>query len=225
MAIRRTFSTIFITGVETDEPDFKEFVIQMKLQSEDPSDAVEQSAPGTKQENGNWRIQPMEWPECEDGKTYEFRAAVRNQSGVLSEWSAWVTETAGDVTGPPNPVFALGQVELTWSYILVPLASYTKPDDFEVFEWYWDTEDIAPSVEPGTAYLEGESTIGRIGLTNIDARMMYIWVRARDMSGNYNSANWIASGPVNIAADANPATENVMDVPWIMKIKGLQILE
>ena len=127
------------------------------------------------------------------GKTYEIEARHRSRSEVAGEWSAIEHEVGGDLTAPAAPTNL--NVEFRPEGFL---ARWINPDD----------EDFAVAcVYAGTTnQLSSATLLGTVAADYFAASQLtigttyYVWVRAKDHSGNLSAA----IGPVSVTPSQIP---------------------
>lgn len=117
---------------------------------------------------------------CVRGQEYFFRLAAEDAFGHRGDWGAWVSETAGDFSGPPS--LEPSQVFIS-SYpfgFTATVSGYARPADFDRFEWFINTANAFPGGQP---VFRGPGNSANITTDNDN---YYLFIRGVDTSGNYS---------------------------------------
>jgi hypothetical protein len=104
---------------------------------------------------------------------------------------------------PPSPT--LGSIRLSVN------SGYIKTLDFKEFQWFWNTVDTGPGIDPDTFMQRTTTHHIVIPLENSVTSQIFSWVRAVDRSGNFNSNGWVASGSIDLTEVLLDNTIKVID--------------
>ena len=216
------YSPIVVQGVRSFEQDFAQFILQVRKKS-DHSIAWEKYGAG-RRVGLIWQLEPLLFNETVKDNVYQVRAATSDSQGNVSAFSSWVDETAGDSTGPPNPVLSSANRTVNFSTVRQQLSTYAVPDDFKEFQWYWSRSASSPDgSEISARTTQPEITIPIEGEYSDLSDYLYLWCRALDQSGNFNPSGWVSTSiiapsglqvPQMINMVRNGGFRNGVLAPW-----------
>jgi hypothetical protein len=176
-----TYSPILAVDVEVSDPYTDHLLIQC---AEDDSGLATTQKIGVLRVSGSNKIlEPTYFNQTIKGETYYFRMASADVYGNRSSWGAYVTETAGDTTGPNEITTSNLRVTTRTLGFDAEIVSYTEANDLDRYEWFLTTTNSFPGGNPI------ETTVKPKLNMSTTAGVKYLFIRAVDTSGNY-SANY-----------------------------------
>jgi Cu/Ag efflux protein CusF len=174
-------SPIVAVGVETTSPYTNHLLIQCATNtSYDPPIGLVEKI-GHMTVSGTSRIlNATVFNHTLKNATYYFRMAQVDGLGNTGAWGSWVSETAGDSTGPDN--FGSFTLESTGLTITGFDDSYTPPADIDRYEWWASAVNSDPTSNDPDVITSTPKVY-----FNLNSGTWFLFGRIVDKSGNYNS--------------------------------------